>query len=176
MKLLFFILPFLSLQLYGQENQTSLTEAKVADLREKLSLSVEEEFDGGDVWGTTYYYSNTDSTKIRVLYKYDAGDYGSGEIEFFVINNKLLYQKNLILDWLIESNEEDQSYKLSETIYYFSDTKNGTKLSRQVYTSMGTVSKNDTDKLNLIDPQKQTLAEDDYVKQMKELSKIIYSD
>ena len=90
MKYIILLLIALPALLFGQENLITERTVETFNLREALIKNSEVEFGGGDVWGTTSYYTNSDSTQIRVLVKYDAGDYGNGEVEFFIINEKLV--------------------------------------------------------------------------------------
>jgi len=142
-------------------------------MRETLKKKKEVEFGGGDVWGTTFYYANNDNTALRIVTKYDAGDYGSGEVEFFIVDERLIYQKEYVLDWLIKGNKDGQNYKLRETIYYFSEDGTGLKASKHTYTTELKVTVEDRNKLHEATTATQPLETSDYTKQRAELTEVM---
>jgi len=64
--------------------QTDLRQTRIEDQYKDLKKIKEIKFGGGDVWGTTHIFSNADSTTIKVLVEYDAGDYGRGKNEYII--------------------------------------------------------------------------------------------
>ncbi len=173
MKFIFLTLIFIPGPLFGQGNLIIQRNSEITILRETLKKKKEVDFGGGDVWGTTFYYVNKDSTELRIVVKYDAGDYGNGEVDFFLIDEKLIYQKEYVLDWLVKRNKDGQSYKLRETTYYFSENGTGLKTSKQTYTSELKVSAEDSSKLNEATTSTQPLDTSDYTKQRSKLTDVM---
>ncbi|MFT6443763.1 MAG: hypothetical protein ACJASM_003326 [Salibacteraceae bacterium] len=173
MKRIILILIFIPELLFGQEGLITKRTTEITNLRETLEKNSEVEFGGGDVWGTTFYYANADSTQIRIVAKYDAGDYGNGEVEFFVFDDKLVFQKEYILDWLVKGNQDGQNYKLRETIYCFSNDGTGLKTSKHTYTTDLKVSTENRRKLNEAITETQILEIHDYTKQRAELTEVM---
>lgn len=114
--------------------QTDSTQTIIEDQFKSLKKTKEIKFGGGDVWGTTHIFNNADSSMTRVVVEYDAGDYGKGQNEYLTIDNRLVYQRDSIVDWLIVKSPLDSNkFKLRETICYFNADSTGTKTSKAVY-------------------------------------------
>jgi hypothetical protein len=119
-----------------KDKETDSLVTKIQNYSKDLRKTKEIEFGGGDVWGTTYIYNNQDSSVIRVLVDYDAGDYGKGLNEYLIVDNFILYQRDSLVDWLITKSPMDSNkYKLRETMLYFNDDSTGTEISRAVYST-----------------------------------------
>jgi hypothetical protein len=150
--------------------QTDLTQTKIEDKYKDLKKTKEIKFGGGDVWGTTYIFNNTDSSIVKVLVEYDAGDYGRGQNEYIVDDHRLIYQRDSIVDWLIVKSPLDSNkYKLRETICYFNADSTGTKTSRAVYSMTFNFDENKKTELRNKTVDSVTLTKLDYVKLVDEL-------
>lgn len=167
------VLIFLPTFLFAQVDLIQNQTARVTELREVLEKNKEVQFGGGDVWGTTIYYTNADSSELRIVTKYDAGEYSYGESEFFVVDEKLIFHKEYAVDWLLKENHEGKQFKLNETIYYFSDSKTGFKTSRYTYTSELNLLAADHRNLNNEEVETELLDSNYYADQMAALKEVI---
>jgi hypothetical protein len=170
---LLFVLSFISCK-EKEAEKTNLRTAEIQNYFKDLKKTKEIRFGGGDVWGTTYIYNNADSSIIKVLVKYDAGDYGKGQNEYLIVDNRLIYQRDSIVDWLIiKSPLDSNKYKLRETISYFNADSTGTKTSKAVYSM--TFEFNDEKKKELKNKTADSVAliKTDYVKLFGELKEVL---
>jgi hypothetical protein len=151
-------------------NSHSIEKQSYTDLKKTKEI----EFGGGDVWGTTYIFNNFDSSVVKVLVVYDAGDYGKGQNEYLVVDNKLTYQRDSIVDWVINKSPLDSSnYKLRETISYFNSDSTGTKISKAVYSMTFDFSDEKKEKLRTQTADSVNLTKMDYIKLMEELKEAL---
>lgn len=64
------------------------------------------------------------------------GDYRKGENEFLLVDNKLVYQREYVLDWLlVKSPEDSTNYKVREVVSYFRTNSTGIRKSKAVYST-----------------------------------------
>ena len=135
-----------------------------------LKQTEETKFGGGDVWGTRYIYSNDDSSVVKVVVDYDAGDYGKGQNEFLLVDSMLLYQRDYVLDWLaVKSPLDTNNYKLREAVSYFKADSTGLKKSQTVYTRSLEITEAKKDELKNKITETDTLTKSEYVRQWNEL-------
>lgn len=173
--LAFFILTGL-LSCKGKVEQTNLSLNKTEDQFRDLKKSKEIKFGGGDVWGTTSIFTNADSTMTKVLVDYDAGDYGNGRNEYLIVNGRLIYQRDSIVDWVINKSSLDSSkYKLRETICYFNADSTGTMTTKAVYSMTMYFTSEKIQELKSKKPDSLVLASKDYLKLMSELKTALTS-
>lgn len=150
--------------------QTDLPQTRIEDQYKDLKKTKEIKFGGGDVWGTTHIFSNADSTTIKVVVEYDAGDYGRGKNEYILTNNRLIYQRDSIVDWLIVKSPLDSSkYKLRETISHFNADSTGTRTSRAVYSMTFEFDDEKKNELRSKPVDSVTLTKTDFIKVVGEL-------
>jgi hypothetical protein len=149
---------------------TCLEQTRIEDQFKNLKKTKETKFGGGDVWGTTYIFNNDDSSLTRVLVDYDAGDYGNGRNEYLVVDNRLVYQRDSIVDQIINKSPLDSSeYKLLETICYFEKDSTGTKTSKAVYSMTFDFSNEKIKELQDKTVDSIALTKTDYLKVLEEL-------
>lgn len=149
-----------------RDPRTTKIDNYIKDLKETQAI----EFGAGDTWGTRYIFNNTDSSVIRVLIKYSSGDYGNGQDEFLLVDNKLIYQKNYSIDWLAEDPLPDTSdYQIRETILFFNPDSTGTKESKFVYSQQLEITEEKTKELKAKLPEKKVLSKNDYINSIEEL-------
>jgi hypothetical protein len=146
--------------------------ASIANYIKDLKETQEVEFGEGDSWGTRYIYNNNDSSVIRVLIKSSAGDYGNGQYEFLLVDNKLIYQRDYIIDWLaIDPLPDTSDYQLSEIISFFNPDSTGLKESKSVYSLQLEVTNETIKKLENKVTEKKLLTKSDYVNSLEELKR-----
>lgn len=80
----------------GKESDSIVNN--IQNYSKNLKKTIEIQFGGGDVWGTTYIYNNQDSSILKVLVEYDAGDYGKGINEYLLVDNLIIYQRDSLVD------------------------------------------------------------------------------
>jgi hypothetical protein len=150
--------------------QTDLAQTKIEDQLKGLKKTKETKFGGGDVWGTTYIFNNADSSVTKVLVDYDAGDYGKGRNEYLIVNNILIYQRDSIVDQVINKSPLDSSeYKLQETISYFNKDSTGTRTSKSVYSMTFEFNGEKIKELKNKETDSLVLTKTDYLKMLSEL-------
>lgn len=116
-----------------------------------------------------YIYSNKDSSIVRVVVDYTAGDYGRGQNEFVVTHDRLIYQKDLVHDWLVVNSPQDtNNYQLRETVRYFKTDSTGIKHFRTVYTKSLEINEAEKDELKNKMVETDTLTKSEYVQQYNE--------
>ncbi len=153
---------------------TDLQTTEIPNYRKDLKKTKEIKFGGGDVWGTTYIFNNADSSVTKVLVDYDAGDYGKGRNEYLIVDNKLIYKKDSLVDWLIiKSPLDSNKYKLRETIYYFNTDSTGTRISRAVYSMTSEFDDEKKKELTNKTADSVALTKSDYIKLVGELTEAL---
>jgi len=154
--------------------QTDLPQTKIDAQYKDLDKIKEIKFGGGDVWGTTYIYSNADSSVKKVIVDYDAGDYGHGRNEYILVDNFLVFQRDSILDQVINKSPLDSSeYKLRETINHFNKDSTGTRTSKAVYSMTFDFSNKQIQELRNKKPDSLSLDKADYIKLLDELKEAL---
>ncbi len=167
-----FILGLISCQEKVSEIDSRTTE--IENYFKDLKKTKETKFGGGDVWGTTYIFNNSDSSITKVIVSYDAGDYGNGKNEYLIVDNRLIYQRDSILDEIINKSPLDSNnYKLRETISYFNKDSTGTRTSKSVY--LMTIESSDEKKNELMNKTADSVAlvKTDYIKAFRELKEAL---
>jgi hypothetical protein len=150
--------------------QTDLPVAKIENQFKDLKKTKETKFGGGDVWGTTYIFNNTDSSVTKVLVDYDAGDYGKGRNEYLIVDSRLIYQRDSIVDQVINKSPLDSNeYKLRETLCYFNKDSTGTKTSKAVYSMTMDFDSERIQELKNKKADSLVLTKIDYLKMLEEL-------
>jgi hypothetical protein len=157
-----------------KDEKTDLRTTEIQIHFKDLRKTKEIKFGGGDVWGTTYIFNNADSSTTKVLVEYDAGDYGKGQNEYLIVNNRILYQRDSIVDWLIVKSPLDSNkYKLRETICYFNADSTGTKTSKAVYSTTFEFDDEKKKELRNKIADSVALTKTDYIKLVGELEKAL---
>ena len=122
-------------------HQTNLIEERktqIAKIEKSLEFESKVEYSFEHLEGETSYYMNQEKSNKKIAMNWDRGIYGSAEKVYYMMNNQLIYFRNVEHEW-IETNR----YSLRQTIYYFSDDHLGYKTSRQIETLGEKWSKND---------------------------------
>jgi peptide methionine sulfoxide reductase MsrA len=154
---------------------TELLTVKIQNYNKDLKKTKEIKFGGGDVWGTTSIFNNADSSITKVLVLYDAGEYGNVKIEYLIVDNKLIYQRDSVLAEVInKSTLDSDNYKLHETVSYFNNDSTGTRTSKSVYSM--TVEYSDKKRNELMNKTADSVAleKTDYIKALNELKEALY--
>ena len=139
-----------------------------------LKPAGQTKFGGGDVWGIRHVYANNDSSVVKIVVDYDAGDYGKGQNEFLLVDSKLVYQRDYVLDWLVVKSPLDtNNYKLREAVSYYSADSTGLKKSKTVYTRSLEVTEAKKEEFKNRMVETDTLTKNDYVTQYDELKKAL---
>jgi hypothetical protein len=153
---------------------TDLRTTGIQNYNKDLKKIKEIMFGGGDVWGTTYIFNNADSSVTKVLVDYDAGDYGKGQNEYLTVDNRLVYKRDSIVDWLIVKSPLDSNkYKLRETICYFNADSTGTKTTKAVYSMTFEFDNEKKKELRNKTADSVALTKMDYIKLMGELKEAL---
>ena len=122
-------------------HQTNLIEERktqIAKIEKSLEFESKVEYSFEHLEGETSYYTDQDKSNKKIVMNWNRGSYGSAERVYYMMNNQLIYFRNLEHDWT-----EANRYSLRQTIYYFSDDHLGYKTSRQIETLGEKWSKND---------------------------------
>jgi hypothetical protein len=178
---LLIILGLFSCREKGKENekeeyakQTDLRRSAIQKYFKGLKKTKETKFGGGDGSGTTYIFNNADSSITRVIVEYYAGDYGNGSNEFLLADNRLIYQRDSIVDWLaIKSPLDSSNYKLSEVVSYYNIDSTGTKFSKEVYLLTLDFNEDKRKELETKKTDSLTLTKEDYIKSLEELKEAL---
>jgi hypothetical protein len=150
--------------------QTTDIKAFYQDLTRKQEIK----FEDGDSWGTISIYSNADSSVVRVIIDFDNGDYGNGRNEYLAVENRLIYQRDSVSDWLIvKSPMDSNNYKLRETILQFDSDSMGTKTSKAVYSLTADFNNEKKKEFNEKPVDSVKLNKDDYIKALDELRRVL---
>ncbi|MGC3943767.1 MAG: hypothetical protein QM762_04365 [Chryseolinea sp.] len=89
---LFLLILLLSCQ---EKMESSLSTYSIHDRIKGLKKTEQTEFGGGDVWGMRYVFNNADSSAIKVVVDFTAGEYGNGTSEYWVIDEQLVVEEQL---------------------------------------------------------------------------------
>lgn len=123
------LLTLVSTVVFNQKDIIEERRSQITELEKTLEFDTKIEYSFEHLEGETSYFTNEDSSKKKIFMIWDHGSYGNTEKEYYTINGKLIYFRNLEHGW-IDSNR----YSLSETIYYFSDDKLGLKTFHEIET------------------------------------------
>ena len=115
----------------NQKNIIDERRTQIAELEKTLEFDTKINYSFEHLEGETSYFINKDKSKKKILMIWDRGSYGRAEREYYIINNQLIYFRNLEYDWI---GIDGYSYSLSENIFYFSDNMTGLKTSQNLKT------------------------------------------
>lgn len=96
--------------------------SQVSELTKALELDKKVEYSFEHLEGQTAFYTNSNHSVTRVFMKWDLGSYGQAEREYFTVDEKLIFYRNLDFGWV-----DSSLYDLTETIFYFDEDKSGVK-------------------------------------------------
>ena len=121
----FLLITLVSSVFFNKKNIIDERKTQIAEFDKKISYSFEH------LDGETSSFMNKDKTQKKISMIWDRGSYGKAEREYYIVNDKLTYFRNLEYDWI---GIDGSSYSLSENIYYFSDNMTGLKTSQELKT------------------------------------------
>ncbi len=123
------LISLVSTVLLHKTNLIEERKTQIAKIEKSLEFESKVEYSFEHLEGETSYYTNQDKSNRKISMNWDRGSYGGAEKVYYMMNNQLIYFRNLEHDWT-----EANRYSLRQTIYYFSDDHLGYKTSRQIET------------------------------------------
>lgn len=142
----------------------SIRLQQIEELRISLPLTKTVEYALGDGENYITHYKSDTGNQFRLLAESDRGSYGSGEKEYFKINEHLICVRELSHDW-----DHDNEYGLFSRFYYFSDDSTGVMEYQSIVIHSEHFDQADLDSLNSAPLQVSEASVADYERLFKDL-------